>query len=186
MDAKRLLRQRLVAARAARPEVERASAEPLLADHAVRAAGHLTRVAAFAGIGTEPPTRALLDRLRSAGVAVILPIVAEPQLQWAPYEGWERLVPGAFGLLQPNGPVEGVDALHAVDLVFAPALAVDVHGNRLGWGKGHFDRALADVEPRRVVAVVFDDEVIDAVPVEPHDRPVGAVLTPSGLRRLDG
>jgi 5-formyltetrahydrofolate cyclo-ligase len=186
MEAKRLLRQRLLAARAARPQAERAQAGTLLAAHVLAAAGEATRVAAFAGVGTEPPTRALLDRLRSTGVTVILPIVAEPQLRWAPYDGWARLVPGPFGLLQPVGPGEPADALGSVGLVFAPALAVDIRGNRLGWGKGHFDRALADVSPQRVVAVVFDDEVLDELPVEPHDRRVGAALTPSGLRRLDG
>jgi len=75
--------------------------------------------------------------------------------------------------------------LSGVDLVLAPALAVDRLGNRLGWGKGHYDRVLATVEPEQVVAVVYDDEVLDRVPVEEHDRRVGAVLTPSGLRRLD-
>ncbi|HET6816511.1 MAG TPA: 5-formyltetrahydrofolate cyclo-ligase [Mycobacteriales bacterium] len=185
MDAKRLLRSRLIAARGARPAVEIARAQTPLAEHGIVVAGRLSRVAAFAGVGTEPPTRELLDRLRDAGVHVLVPIVAEPRLLWAPYDGWERLVPGPFGLLQPDGPVQP-DALASVDLVFAPALAVDVHGNRLGWGKAHFDRALVDVEPSRVVAVVFDDEVLDEIPVEPHDRPVGAVLTPSGLRRLGG
>jgi 5-formyltetrahydrofolate cyclo-ligase len=183
MDAKRLLRSRLIAARAARRPEEIEAAGPPIAAHGVVAAGPSTRVAAFAGVGGEPPTRALLDRLGAAGVAVVLPIVSEPRLQWAPYDGWDRLVPGPFGLLQPDGPTEP-DALASVDLVFAPALAVDLHGNRLGWGKGHFDRALADVEPQRVVAIVYDDEVLEQVPVEPHDRPVGGVLTPSGLRTL--
>jgi 5-formyltetrahydrofolate cyclo-ligase len=186
MEAKRLLRERLVAARAGRPPAERSHAETLLALQGLTVAGGLAKVAAFAGVGTEPPTHALLDRLRAAGVGVILPIVAEPQLRWAPYDGWERLVPGPFGLLQPPEPTEPDDALASVDLVLAPALAVDLRGNRLGWGKGHFDRALSHVSPQRVVAVVFDDEVLDEVPREPHDRPVGAVLTPSGFRRLDG
>ncbi|HET7311872.1 MAG TPA: 5-formyltetrahydrofolate cyclo-ligase [Mycobacteriales bacterium] len=186
MDAKRLLRSRLIAARAARPAAEITRARTLLADHGVAIAAGFSRVAAFAGVGTEPPTRELLDRLRSAGLTVLLPIVAEPVLHWATYTGWDDLVPAPFGLLQPPEPYEPPDALATVDLVLAPALAVDLQGNRLGWGKGYFDRALADIEPQRVVAVVFDDEVLDEVPVQPHDRKVGAALTPDGLRRLDG
>ena len=185
MDAKRVLRSRLLAARAARPAADIAAAEDSLAAHGFAAAARLSKVAAFAGVRSEPPTRGLLNRLHAAGVAVVLPIVMEPELQWAPYEGWDQLVPGPFGLLQPSGPAQPRDVLAAVDLVFAPALAVDSHGNRIGWGKGHFDRALAQVEPARVVAVVYDDEVLDEIPAEPHDRRVGAVLTPSGLRRLD-
>ena len=66
----------------------------------------------------------------------------------------------------------------------APALAVDRHGHRLGRGGGYFDRALAAVPPSMSVAVVYDDEVLDEVPTQPHDRDVGAALTPSALRPL--
>jgi 5-formyltetrahydrofolate cyclo-ligase len=182
MEAKRLLRSRLVAARATRSGTELAAAERTLADHGVAAWRGLPSVAAYAGVGTEPPTRLLLDGLRTGGVAVVLPVLVESELRWAPYDGWDRLVPGPFGLLQPAGPP---GRLPAVDLLVVPALAVDVRGHRLGRGKGHFDRALAVVEASLVVAVVYDDEVLDELPVQPHDRSVGAVLTPSGLRRLD-
>ena len=145
----------------------------------------VSSVAAFAAVRSEPPTRTLLERLRAAGVAVVLPLVRDTGLQWAPYDGWDRLRPADFGLLEPQTPLAAPNVLSGVDLVLAPALAVDGHGNRLGWGKGHYDRVLATVEPEQVVAVVYDDEVLDRVPVEEHDRRVGAVLTPSGLRRLD-
>jgi 5-formyltetrahydrofolate cyclo-ligase len=184
MEAKRLLRSRLVAARAERRADEIVAAGAALARHGLVAFGAVTRVAAFAGVGDEPPTRELLDGLRGRGVAVLLPIVDGLELRWAPYDGWDELVPATFGLLEPPAPgrVEGM--LDTVDVLLVPALAVDHRGNRIGRGKGHFDRALADVEPDRVVAVVFDDELLDEVPVESHDRRVGAALTPSGLRRL--
>jgi 5-formyltetrahydrofolate cyclo-ligase len=184
MDAKRLLRSRLLAARAARPAADLAAAAVSLAEHGAAEWGHLPRLAAYAGVGGEPPTRALLDRLLSAGCTVVLPVVTETELRWAPYNGWDVLVAGSMGLLQPAGPTSGSDALASAEVLLVPALAVDVHGNRLGRGKGYYDRALAEVAPERAVAVVYDDEVLDEVPVEAHDRPVGAVLTPSGLRVL--
>ena len=181
-----MLRSRLLAARAARPDAGVAAAGVSLAAHGAETWGHVQRLAAYAGVDGEPPTRALLDRLLSAGVAVVLPVVTETELRWAPYDGWDALVAGPMGLLQPAGHANGSDALASVDLVLVPALAVDGHGNRLGRGKGYYDRALADVEPQRCVAVVYDDEVVDEIPVEDHDRPVGAVLTPSGVRALGG
>ena len=179
-----MLRSRLIATRSARPATEIVAAGAALARHALAAFASVTRVAAFAGVGTEPPTRELLDGLRARGVTVLLPIVDDVGLAWAPYEGWDQLVPATFGLLEPAGPREPEGVLDSVDLLLVPALAVDLRGNRIGWGKGHFDRALAGVAPDRVAAVVFDDEVLAEVPVQPHDRRVGAVLTPSGLRRL--
>jgi 5-formyltetrahydrofolate cyclo-ligase len=54
---------------------------------------------------------------------------------------------------------------------------------RMGWGRGYFDRALASLEqPPAVFAVVYDEEFVDSVPCEGHDRPVDGVITPSGTR----
>jgi 5-formyltetrahydrofolate cyclo-ligase len=186
MDAKRMLRERLVAMRAARPAPEVASSEAGFAEHGLLACQGASIVAAYAGIAAEPPTHELLDRLVETGIAVVLPVIDDTELRWAPYSRWDDLVTGPFGLLEPAAAATEPVALADVDIVLAPSLAVDLHGNRLGRGKGYFDRALRDVEPRRVIAVVYDDELLPDVPVEAHDRPVGAVLTPSGLRRLDG
>ncbi|MDE2591861.1 MAG: 5-formyltetrahydrofolate cyclo-ligase, partial [Actinomycetales bacterium] len=53
-------------------------------------------------------------------------------------------------------------------------------GNRLGKGKGYYDRAIGGVNIP-VVAVVFEDELLESVPVEDHDCPVQAVVTPEQL-----
>jgi len=63
--------------------------------------------------------------------------------------------------------------------VLVPALAVDRAGNRLGRGGGSFDRALARVGPLvPLIALVYDDELIDRVPAERHDVPVRAAVSP--------
>ena len=63
-----------------------------------------------------------------------------------------------------------------------PALAVDGAGIRLGRGGGSYDRALARVPAGvPVVALLFPDEILPALPREPHDHPVTAALTPAGL-----
>jgi 5-formyltetrahydrofolate cyclo-ligase len=62
-----------------------------------------------------------------------------------------------------------------------PAVAVDRQGTRLGRGGGSYDRALARVRPGvLVVAALYDGELVDRLPVQAHDRPVGAVVTPGG------
>ena len=92
-----------------------------------------------------------------------------------------RLAPGRYGLLEPVGPRLGPTAIGTADVVVLPALGVDRRGVRLGRGGGYYDRALQHVRPDAVlVAVVFDDELLDELPAEPHDRLVTAVVTPSG------
>ena len=65
-----------------------------------------------------------------------------------------------------------------LDAVLVPAAAVDRDGNRLGWGKGYYDRFLQSVDGSPlVVAVVFDSDIVSSVPIEPHDVPVNAIVT---------
>jgi 5-formyltetrahydrofolate cyclo-ligase len=121
----------------------------------------------------------LLDALRAAGVRFLLPVVTGERLDWATYDGEGALAEGPLGLAEPSGHRLGSDALAAADVVLVPALAVDRSGHRLGRGRGYYDRALAAVSVP-VIAVVFDDDVIDDVPVEAHDRDVDGWLSPSG------
>jgi 5-formyltetrahydrofolate cyclo-ligase len=182
MDAKALLRQRVVAARAARSAADRRAAALALRRELPRAAATARVVAGYVPVGTEPPILDGLVALAAAGTVVLLPLVAADGLQWAPFAGVDRLRRGPFGLLEPDVAVAGTRALDEVELAFVPALAVDGAGRRLGRGGGYYDRALAGTAVR-AVAVVYDDEVLDEVPDEPHDVRVAGVLTPGqGLR----
>ncbi|MFB3816866.1 MAG: 5-formyltetrahydrofolate cyclo-ligase [Candidatus Methylomirabilales bacterium] len=181
--AKADLRRTLLAARQARPRADWERDGQRLAEQALAALPQAARtVTLYVPVGTEPDTRPLLDALRARGIRVILPILLpDNDLDWAIYEGWEALLPARWGLREPAGRRLGVEAVREADLVLVPALAVDRAGHRLGRGGGSYDRVLARADRRRAVAVVYDDEVLDEIPSEPHDRRVGAILTPSGL-----
>ncbi|MFE3740898.1 5-formyltetrahydrofolate cyclo-ligase [Streptomyces sp. NPDC059134] len=147
-------------------------------------------VAAYVSVGREPGTRTLLDALRAQGVRVLLPVLmADNDLDWALYEGAERLVRAGRGLLEPEGPRLGPEAVLAAETVLLPGLAVDGRGLRLGRGGGSYDRVLsrlarAGAAPALVV-LLYANEVVARVPEEPHDHPVQAVVTPEGVRRFD-
>lgn len=185
MDTKRALRARLRAGRAKRPPAEIAASGAALARHALDLYSGSRVVAAYASVGTEPPTRPLLDALTEAGVELVLPVVTTGGLDWARYDGWAALV-DARGLLEPAGPRLGHEAIRGIDVVLMPALAVDVAGHRLGQGGGYYDRAVAGMPTDHLVAVVYDDEVLTDVPADPHDVAVGAALTPAGRRVFTG
>jgi 5-formyltetrahydrofolate cyclo-ligase len=189
---KAALRARLTAARARRSEEERASAARVLRDTLLTTpeAEMAGTVAAYVSIGDEPGTRGLLFALWKRGTYVLVPtLLPDGDLDWASYEGPGSLRPGPYGLLEPSEPPRGPAAVRGADLIVVPALAVSAAtGVRLGRGGGSYDRVLARVDPGILtVAAVYDDELVDAVPAEPHDRPVRAVVTPSrGLVRLGG
>lgn len=191
MSAKTLLRRELLAARRllTGEAVERAATA--LARRALElpeVAGART-VAAYVSVGSEPGTRALLDVLRARGVRVLLPVLlADNDLDWAPYEGAESLRKAGRGLLEPAGTPLGPDAVLAADVVLLPGLAVDGRGMRLGRGGGSYDRVLARLSAAgahpALIVLLYDDEVTARVPEEPHDHPVDAVVTPAGPRRF--
>ena len=146
-------------------------------------------VTLYASMPGEPETEPLRRALRSTGTRVLLPIVLDDGgLDWAEDDGDLHETKG-FGGPEPAGPRLGLDAIRQAQVVLVPALAVDTLGNRLGQGAGYYDRAL-ELLPHAVpvFAVVHDSEVLDAaiepVPVEPHDVPVDAVVTPHRCLRL--
>lgn len=184
--AKTALRDQLLTARRRRPLTEvgtaaRALAEVLLAAPEVRRAA---TVACYVSVGAEPGTTVLLDRLRGAGKRVVLPVLRpDDDLDWAAYDG--DLAPARRGLLEPAGRPLGVAAVATADAVLVPGLAAGADGTRLGRGGGSYDRALARVPVGTFTCVLlYDDELLPAVPAEPHDRPVGAAATPAGITRF--
>lgn len=186
---KRDWRVRLLAGRMAVPaEVRAAEAKLLTAGALAAARGTEGPVCGYLPVGAEPGSIELLDTLRDAGHLVLLPVVppARGPLDWAPYRGAASLADGPYKLLEPTTPRLGPSAVAGAGLMLLPALAVDHLGVRLGRGAGWYDRTLPLAAPgTRLVAVVRDDELVPRLPVEPHDAPMNAALTPhGGVRNL--
>lgn len=78
-------------------------------------------------------------------------------------------------------PVGEAVKLESVDLIVVPALAADLKGQRLGRGKGYYDRALAKISAKLTVVVVHDNELYEEIPTEEHDQPVDVVCSCSEL-----
>jgi 5-formyltetrahydrofolate cyclo-ligase len=186
--AKLALRDQLLAARKRMPlsligDRARATAEHLLAEPAVRRAA---TVAAYVSVSHEPGTGPLLQALVAAGKRVVLPLLLpDDDLDWAAYDGAADLRTARRGLLEPGTRALGVDAIGTADVVVVPGLAVAPDGTRLGRGGGSYDRALGRVPVGTPVCVLLNsEEVLDSVPRDPHDRPVTAVATELGVRRV--
>jgi 5-formyltetrahydrofolate cyclo-ligase len=173
-------RASLLAARARLGSDQLAAASAAVRRHVLAEVAGTRRIAAYVPVGREPGSLDLLDALRDTGIDVLLPVVSSDGLDWAAYRGSAGLVAGALGIREPAGPRLGVDAIAVVDTVLVPALAVDHVGTRLGRGGGFYDRTLGRVRPGRpVAALLHDGELVPALPADPWDRPVTAVVTPA-------
>jgi 5-formyltetrahydrofolate cyclo-ligase len=180
VSSKEELRRFALERRSARSVEEIRSAGSAIAGRASAFAVRAHTVAAFLSMPTEPPTRPLLAALIRAGCEVIVPVVVGEQLDWTPYRIGIDVRTTGLGVEEPKGERLGSNALAAADVALVPALLVDRAGNRLGRGRGYYDRALSAVSVRSV-AVVYDDELVEQVPTEAHDWRVSGVLRPSGV-----
>lgn len=142
-------------------------------------------IAAYSPLPAEPGGPALLPALAEADYDIWLPVtLAAGQLQWARFEPG-RLTPGKyFGISEPAGQRHDSTVLAACDAIIVPALAVDKHGMRLGQGAGYYDRALVHAPGIPRIALVYDDEVYAEIPADPHDQPVDAAVTQTGVKIL--
>jgi 5-formyltetrahydrofolate cyclo-ligase len=87
------------------------------------------------------------------------------------------LCPGQFGIPEPQAHCPQ-SPLNRLDFVLVPGIAFDLHGRRLGRGRGYYDQILADVRGT-TCGVAFDEQIVAEIPVEPHDIIVRCILTPS-------
>jgi len=167
--------------RAVPAEVLAAAAERMIARLVDRPEWSAARtVMLFAPMPEEPDVWPLADRVLKEGRMLALPRfdVARGEYQAAVVRNLAReVIRGSFGIREPASecPVWPVNEL---DFVLVPGLSFDARGRRLGRGKGYYDRLLGSVGGT-ACGVAMDWQVLPDIPVEPHDRGVDCILTPS-------
>ncbi len=139
------------------------------------------RVGLFASLPDELPTGPLHALARAEGKPVLWPRFVGEEVEYARCDDRDALVPGRYGARVPP-PHAPSSALAAGDLVLVPGRAFDPSGARLGRGGGHFDRLL-DGRRFQAIGLAYACQLVDRVPVEPHDEPVDAVVAGGELVR---
>lgn len=137
-------------------------------------------VALYLPIGSEIDPKPLMGKLAAAGAKLALPCVQDGgSMVYRAYTRGDMLEQRPFGLLEPNPEVPEVNPT----LVITPLLGFDRNGNRLGYGKGHYDRALTRLRDQGrvfVCGLAYFGQEVEEVPAEPHDVPLDWVMTERG------
>lgn len=106
---------------------------------------------------------------------LLLPCVDGDDLLLRRYTGPDSLQPGPqFGIPEPTGPV--FDELDKIDMIIVPGVAFDKHNNRMGRGRGFYDRLLKTTPNAVKVGVAFSFQLFDTIPTEPFDVPMNLVV----------
>ncbi|MGU3465844.1 5-formyltetrahydrofolate cyclo-ligase [Methylobacterium sp. C33D] len=141
-------------------------------------------VGAFWPIRSEVDPRPAAEGLRARGQAVALPHVTPDGLLFREWRAGDALVAGRFGLSEPDPSLPPVEP----DALIVPLAAFDRTGQRIGYGRGYYDGAIARLSrtsPVLTVGIGFAAQEVERVPAEPHDRPLQYVITEAGVIRCD-
>jgi len=107
-----------------------------------------------------------------------LPKVVDDRLEFFDIKNVEDLDEGAFGILEPTG--EKVEP-EQIELIILPGIAFDVSGNRIGFGRGYYDRFLKKARNTSIVALAFDFQIVDKIPSAESDVRVSKIVTESRI-----
>jgi 5-formyltetrahydrofolate cyclo-ligase len=151
------------------------------------AAGQI--IAGFWPIRSEIDPRPLMQELEKKGAHLCLPAVLNATeiefraVSFVHYPHYDQgeLVETGFGTYGPPAEASVVDP----DVILLPLAAFDVYGNRIGYGAGYYDRAIAALHQKnkfpRLIGIAFNTQRVDQIGHEPHDVALNDILTETGL-----
>jgi 5-formyltetrahydrofolate cyclo-ligase len=144
--------------------------------------GEAATVGLYHASADEAPTRGYAKWLRENGHRIALPWFQHREApmrfrEWS--DPWDDsdLVAGPWRALQPRADAPELTP----DLALVPLLGFTADGHRLGQGAGHYDRWLADHPQVPAIGLAWDSQKVEALPIEPHDRTLVAVITPTRI-----
>lgn len=143
-------------------------------------------VSGFLPIRTEIDIRPLMMALADRGARLCVPAIVEDRLRFRELLRGAPLEPQGFGTYAPAPDAAVLDP----DVMLVPLAAFDRSGGRIGYGRGYYDAAIAELRDKgrapRLIGVGFAVQEVDVVPTEPHDIPLHAIVTEREAILRDG
>jgi len=145
-------------------------------------------VMSYVDFSSEVRTRPLLRHLLEAGRLVVVPYCSGGELGLFRLERLDELAPSRFGIPEPpvqlrSQPERQIEP-GQIDLVVVPGLVFDRRGGRIGFGRGYYDRLLGRLRPQALrIALAFECQMVEQVPMLPHDVPVHMIVTQKTVYR---
>jgi len=129
----------------------------------------------YAAKGNEVETKGMIEESLSSGKKVGLPIVKGKEIFFSQIFNYGKLLPSTFGILEPEE--EHPISLDRVDLIIVPGIVFDRQGNRIGFGRGFYDRFLKKVPRVFKIGLAFEIQIVEKIPQASNDIPVDKIIT---------
>ena len=138
----------------------------------IKAAHHVFIYISYA---SEVNTHDLINTLLKQGKNLAVPkiIKAEPMIATA-FTGWDDLISDTLGILTPANTIPYPDI---IDLVVTPGLGFTQSGYRIGYGRGYYDKWFAEHPVQQKIALAFEAQILDELPIDEFDIPVNKIIT---------
>ena len=134
-------------------------------------------IAIYKSIKSEVDTTELIKYSIDNGKIIILPKVEENELKFYKIKFLEEeLEKSKFGIDEPLGEKENLIDNDIIDLIIVPGICFDLEKNRLGFGKGYYDRFLKQKD-FKTIGICFDEQIVEKVPTDNNDMQVKEIIT---------
>jgi 5-formyltetrahydrofolate cyclo-ligase len=135
----------------------------------------------LSSVGNELDTLRLAEELLREGRTVLVPVSRRDRtLLWSRIEALSEVAPTRFGILEPKAEFLRPTEPPAGSVAVVPGIAFTRQGARIGFGAGYYDRFLAGFAGAKL-GLAYEMQIVEAIPVEPHDVFMDAVVTEAGV-----
>lgn len=134
-------------------------------------------VGAYFATGSEVRTDILISEAKSLGKIVALPRTEGDRINFYEMSPTAELAAGRFGIMEPPP----AHPARKIDVFVVPGIAFDKKGYRFGYGKGYYDRYLAEKKPKFTIGLAYNFQLLESLPHNAHDEKMDAVMTEDGI-----
>jgi 5-formyltetrahydrofolate cyclo-ligase len=180
------IRKETLAIRSEIPENIRKAYSRLIEDHFfAQYSSQVSSLHSYISYKSEVDTSGIIKRLLKNGTDISIPYldsITSEQFTSVIFKSFDKLVEGPYGIMQPVSPINA--NISSLEYALVPLAAFDGFGNRLGYGKGYYDRFLSQL-PRTTlkVGLAYSIQEVDEIPSETHDVPLDLIITEHGIIR---
>jgi 5-formyltetrahydrofolate cyclo-ligase len=136
---------------------------------------------------SEVRTKSMINHALGLGKMVAVPLTDVNSRDIRPFEikDFEKdLAEGSFGLMEPRRESCNEVGIDDVDLIIVPGTAFDRKGNRIGYGKGFYDKLLSKCRDAFTIGLAYDFQLVERIPEESHDVRVKMIITDKRILKI--